>query len=121
LVDDEAKNLLIYLVWSVETPRYPAWLQGVWQSHSRHADLKKVSKQNAPKHPDVLGRAIRHAPHREAFIPDVNLGEVFRVGEGDDKAVGRSGDLTKATTEPKGGLKDRYGEPPRGGGVNGSR
>jgi hypothetical protein len=25
----------------------------------------------APKHPEVLGRAIRRAPHREAFIPDV--------------------------------------------------
>jgi hypothetical protein len=25
----------------------------------------------APKHPEVLGRAVRHAPHREAFIPDV--------------------------------------------------
>jgi hypothetical protein len=29
LVDDEAKNPLILNVWSVETPRYPAWLQGV--------------------------------------------------------------------------------------------
>jgi hypothetical protein len=34
----------------------------VWQSHSRHADLKKVSSQ---KHPEVLGRALR-----EAFIPN---------------------------------------------------
>jgi hypothetical protein len=25
----------------------------------------------APKHPGVLGKAIKHAPHREAFIPDV--------------------------------------------------
>jgi hypothetical protein len=25
----------------------------------------------APKHPEALGRAIRRAPHREAFIPDV--------------------------------------------------
>jgi hypothetical protein len=35
------------------------------------ADLKKVSKQKASKHPEVLGRAIRRAPQREAFIPDV--------------------------------------------------
>jgi hypothetical protein len=28
-------------------------------------------KTEAPKHPEVLGRAIRCAPHREAFIPDV--------------------------------------------------
>jgi hypothetical protein len=25
----------------------------------------------APKHPEVLGRAVRCAPHREAFILDV--------------------------------------------------
>jgi hypothetical protein len=43
LVDYEAKNPLILNVWSVETPRYPAWLQGVSQSYSRHADLQKVS------------------------------------------------------------------------------
>jgi hypothetical protein len=28
-------------------------------------------KSIAPKHPEALGRAIRCAPHREAFIPDV--------------------------------------------------
>jgi hypothetical protein len=28
-------------------------------------------KIEAPKHPEVLGRAIRCAPHREAFIPNV--------------------------------------------------
>jgi hypothetical protein len=27
-------------------------------------------KTKAPKHSEVLGRAIRRAPHREAFIPD---------------------------------------------------
>jgi hypothetical protein len=44
--DGEADNIkLILNVWSVETPRYPAWLRGVWQSHSRHPDLKKVSNQ----------------------------------------------------------------------------
>jgi hypothetical protein len=35
-------------VWSVETPRYPAWLQGVWLGHSKHADLRKVSKHKHP-------------------------------------------------------------------------
>jgi hypothetical protein len=25
------------------------------------------------KHPEALGRAIRRAPHREAFIPDVKI------------------------------------------------
>jgi hypothetical protein len=28
-------------------------------------------KSKAPKHPETLGRAIRSAPHREAFILDV--------------------------------------------------
>jgi hypothetical protein len=28
-------------------------------------------KSKAPKYPEILGRAIRHAPHREAFVPDV--------------------------------------------------
>jgi hypothetical protein len=28
-------------------------------------------KSKAPKHPEALGRAIKRAPHREAFIPDV--------------------------------------------------
>jgi hypothetical protein len=55
----------------VETPRYLALLQRVWQSHSRHAALRKISNQEVPKHPEVLGRAIRRAPHVEAFIPDV--------------------------------------------------
>jgi hypothetical protein len=36
------KVMLISNVWTVETSRYLAWLQGVWQSHSRHADLTKV-------------------------------------------------------------------------------
>jgi ribosomal protein L37AE/L43A len=41
----------------------------VWQSHSRHADLKKVSNQKAPKHPEILGRAIRRTPHRGPSFP----------------------------------------------------
>jgi hypothetical protein len=31
---------------------------------------KEGLKFIAPKHPEALGRAIRHAPHREAFIPN---------------------------------------------------
>jgi hypothetical protein len=30
-------------------------------------------KSIAPKHPEALGRAIRNAPHMEAFIPDVKF------------------------------------------------
>jgi hypothetical protein len=32
---------------------------------------KEGLKSIAPKHPEVLDRATRHAPHTEAFIPDV--------------------------------------------------
>jgi hypothetical protein len=32
---------------------------------------KEGLKTKVPKHPEVLGRATRHAPHREAFIPDI--------------------------------------------------
>jgi hypothetical protein len=28
-------------------------------------------KSEAPKYPEILGRTIRRAPHKEAFIPDV--------------------------------------------------
>jgi hypothetical protein len=60
----------------------------VWQRHPRHADPRKVPSQ---EHPEALGRAIRHAPHREAFIPDV-------------KILGRSSELKKAMTKPEEGL-----------------
>jgi hypothetical protein len=33
--------------------------------------LKEGLKSIVLKHPEALGRAIRHAPHRESFIPDV--------------------------------------------------
>jgi hypothetical protein len=32
---------------------------------------KEGLKSIAPKHPEAFDRAIRRAPHREAFIPDV--------------------------------------------------
>jgi hypothetical protein len=35
--------------------------------------------KNTPKHPEVHGRAIRCAPHREAFIPNVKS-KVSRTG-----------------------------------------
>jgi hypothetical protein len=31
------------------------------------------SQKKAPKHPEVLGRATRRVPHREAFIPDIKI------------------------------------------------
>jgi hypothetical protein len=36
-------------------------------------------KSTAPKQSEILGRAIRRAPHREAFIPGVKSW-VFRAG-----------------------------------------
>jgi hypothetical protein len=43
VVNDATDEIMSILsAWSVETPRYPAWLQGVWQSYPRHADLMKV-------------------------------------------------------------------------------
>jgi hypothetical protein len=39
----------------------------------------KGLKSIVPKHPEVLGRAVRRAPHREAFIPDLKP-QVFRAG-----------------------------------------
>jgi hypothetical protein len=37
-------------------------------------------KLEAPKYPGKPGRAIRHAPHREAFIPDVkSLAVLYRM------------------------------------------
>jgi hypothetical protein len=40
---------------------------------------KEGLKCISPKHPEVLGRAIRRAPHGGAFIPDVKS-MVSRVG-----------------------------------------
>jgi hypothetical protein len=36
-------------------------------------------KSKAPKYPEILGRATRRAPYREAFIPNVKSW-VFRTG-----------------------------------------
>jgi hypothetical protein len=43
-------------------------------------------KSIAPKHPEALGRAIRRAPHREAFTPDAKSW-VFRIGWQDYKST----------------------------------
>jgi hypothetical protein len=43
----------------------------VWQSHPRYDDLKKVSKQKRPSTRNYLAGPIRHAPHGEAFIPNI--------------------------------------------------
>jgi hypothetical protein len=41
----------------------------VWQSHSRHADLRKVSKLKHPCIWKYLAGPFRRAPLRKAFIP----------------------------------------------------
>jgi hypothetical protein len=70
-INDEAgKMILILNVWSVETPRYPAWLQESGRV-TRGMPTSRRSQIQMPKHREVLGRAIRRAPLREVFIPDV--------------------------------------------------
>jgi hypothetical protein len=59
-------------IWSVGTPKYLAWLQRVWQSHSRHADLRKVSNQKCPstqKH--FAGPSGTHAIGRPSFLSKI--------------------------------------------------
>jgi hypothetical protein len=70
LVDDEARNLLILNEWSVETPRYPAWLQESGRA-TRGMPTSRRSQVYSAQAPEALGRAIRRTPHREAFIPDI--------------------------------------------------
>jgi hypothetical protein len=49
-----------------------------------------------PKHPEVLDRAVRCAPHREAFIPDVKSW-VSRAGwQGYDSTPTSEGHASKA-------------------------
>jgi hypothetical protein len=62
-------------------------MQRVWQSHPRHADLKKVSNQKHPSTRRYLAGPLGTHP--------------TGAGEGDDGAVGRSSNLTKTTTEPE--------------------
>jgi hypothetical protein len=55
--------------WSVETPRYPAWLQRVWQSHSRHADLRKDSNQKRPSTRKYLAGTLGVHPAGKPSLP----------------------------------------------------
>jgi hypothetical protein len=53
-------------------------------------------KTEAPKHPDILGRAIRRAPHMEAFVPDVKS-MVSRAGwQGYDSTPTSEGHASRA-------------------------
>jgi hypothetical protein len=53
-------------------------------------------KSKAPKHPEVLGRAIRRAPHREAFILDVKS-LVSRTGwQGYNRTPTSGGHISRA-------------------------
>jgi hypothetical protein len=51
LVDDEARNLLILNVWSVETPRYPTWLQESGRATRGTSTLRRsqVKSAQAPR------------------------------------------------------------------------
>jgi ribosomal protein L37AE/L43A len=50
----------------------------VWQSHPRHADLRKASKQKRTSTQKYLAEPLG-APLREAFIPDIKS-LVYRAG-----------------------------------------
>jgi hypothetical protein len=87
-----SKVMLILNIWSVETPRYLAYLQRVWQSHPRHVNLKKISNQEVPKHPEVLGRAIRCAPPQRGLHSQRKIVGVqsWLAGLQEHKDLGRS-------------------------------
>jgi hypothetical protein len=66
---EAGETISILIAWSVETPKYPAWLQRVWQSHSRHADLRKVSKHKSPSTRKYLaGPSGVHPMERPSFL-----------------------------------------------------
>jgi hypothetical protein len=48
IIEEAGEIILVLNVWSVETSRYPAWLQRVWRGHSRHVDLREVLRQKRP-------------------------------------------------------------------------
>jgi hypothetical protein len=56
VVNDESWPSDVLNVWNVETPRYLAWLQRVWQSYSRRVDLRKVSNQEVEDQERPSGR-----------------------------------------------------------------
>jgi hypothetical protein len=57
---------------------------------------KEGLKTQAPRHPEVLGMAIRRAPHEEAFIPDVKS-MVSRAGwQGYDSTLTSEGHASGA-------------------------
>jgi hypothetical protein len=76
----------------------------VWQSHPRHADLKKVSNRKRPSTQKYLAGPLDAHPMGRPSFPMLNPIKVFRAGEGDDEAEGRSNDLTRTTTKLKEGL-----------------
>jgi hypothetical protein len=94
---------------------------------------KKGLKSIAPKHPEVLGRTIRRAHHKEAFTPNIKTWEGLpswrrqrwsrRRVEGpdadDNEAGGRSWSLTKAMTETEGGCWRPGHDDDRAGGSSG--
>jgi hypothetical protein len=70
IVDDEVVGVTSILSeWSVGTSKYPAWMQGVWQSHSRHADLRKVSKQKHPSMQKFLAGPLGMPSTRRPSFP----------------------------------------------------
>jgi hypothetical protein len=63
------KVMLISNVWSVETPRYPSIAARSPAEPPKACRPQEGLKSIAPKHPEVLGRAIRHAPPGRPSFP----------------------------------------------------
>jgi hypothetical protein len=63
------KVMLISNVWSVETPIYPSIAARSPAEPPKACRPQEGLKSIAPKHPEVLGRAIRHAPPGRPSFP----------------------------------------------------
>jgi hypothetical protein len=69
--DDEAKNLLILEHLECRDIKISYIVARSLVEPLESCQPQEGLRCIAPKHPEALDRAIRRAPHREAFIPDV--------------------------------------------------
>jgi hypothetical protein len=72
-VDDEAQNLLILERMECRDTQISCMAAKSLAEPPEACRPQEGLKSKAPKHPEVLGRAIKRAPFREAFIPDVKF------------------------------------------------
>jgi hypothetical protein len=65
------KTMQVLIERSVETPRSPSIATRSLAEPLEACRPQEGLRTKTPKHPELLGRTIRRAPHREAFISDV--------------------------------------------------